>query len=260
MKIFNKENGINKVYVQLDDLLVLYNSDAVIPSSIFDKVFLDGFTIDDNNRYDFIEFTDQDEIDFFKAIDWIVDYKDLKDKNKDELRHLYDSCIADLNSNCLGINGCDELNSSDYESYNHRAKSILDFYNVKYGNMEYPFPQVPYSEGTFLDDSDNSGYIISESITPGTVLLYKKNGDILKGTDSIYPSTINGFISILTLKEEEQDRLFFDYRANYSISDDCKYLVIKYKNKINNIFKKEQPIEEPKKRNKLFSKVFKKKR
>ena len=81
MKFFNKENGVEKMYVQLDDLLTLYKTEQYIPISVFDKFFLGKITINEYNKFDFIEFYDKDEIEFFKAIDWIVDGKQLNKKN-----------------------------------------------------------------------------------------------------------------------------------------------------------------------------------
>ena len=93
MKIFNKENGVEKVYVQIDDILTLYKTEQYMPISIFDKVFSSELTINENNRYDFIEFYDKDEIEFFKAIDWIVDSKKLNKKSIDELNNAYKASI-----------------------------------------------------------------------------------------------------------------------------------------------------------------------
>ena len=51
MKIFNIEHGVEKVYVQINDLLTLYKTEQYIPISIFDKVFSSGLVIDEENKY-----------------------------------------------------------------------------------------------------------------------------------------------------------------------------------------------------------------
>ena len=39
MKLFHTENGKETVYVQMQDLMYLHQSDMPIPASIFTKVF-----------------------------------------------------------------------------------------------------------------------------------------------------------------------------------------------------------------------------
>ena len=39
MKIFNEENGIKKVYVQMNDIMMLNQLDELIPASIYEKIF-----------------------------------------------------------------------------------------------------------------------------------------------------------------------------------------------------------------------------
>lgn len=70
----------NAVYVQKDDMIALNETDLPIPTSIFNKVWGIGITIiDGSNRYEFIKFEEEHEIEYFKELDWIVDYNELKD-------------------------------------------------------------------------------------------------------------------------------------------------------------------------------------
>jgi len=66
----------NKVYVQKNDLAYfMRGTEGIsIPSSIINKVFGQVFIVTDENRYEFVEFSSPEEIDFFKKCDWIVDY------------------------------------------------------------------------------------------------------------------------------------------------------------------------------------------
>lgn len=66
MKIITEE----AVYIQKNDIEHLYLVELPIPSSIFIKVFGNGvITINDDNRYDFIRFSGEKEIEFFKSLD-----------------------------------------------------------------------------------------------------------------------------------------------------------------------------------------------
>lgn len=79
----------NKVYVQKNDIAYLNQTDLPIPASIFMKIFGHGVVIiDDSNRYEFVEFTQPEEIEFFKKLDWMIDYNEVKDLSEDELIEL----------------------------------------------------------------------------------------------------------------------------------------------------------------------------
>ena len=76
----------NCVYVQKNDMAYLEASDLPIPASVFIKVFGNGITIiNDSNRYDFVQFKEKAEIDFFKGLDWMVDYNELKNLSEEEI-------------------------------------------------------------------------------------------------------------------------------------------------------------------------------
>ena len=84
MKIITEE----KAYVQRNDLAYLESSSLPIPVSIFNKVFKDKTVIDDRNRYEFVEFDDPDEVEYFKEIDWMIDYNDVKDLKEQDFKNL----------------------------------------------------------------------------------------------------------------------------------------------------------------------------
>ena len=97
MKIFNKENEQEKVYVHLNDIMELTQTNMPIPASIIDKVFGGKFLIvDDSNRDDFVEFDKKEEIDFFKSIEWIADYKKYRDLTQDELKLLVEETNKEI--------------------------------------------------------------------------------------------------------------------------------------------------------------------
>lgn len=76
----------NAVYVQKNDVAYLNSSDLPIPASIFMKVFGNGITIiDDSNRYEFVKFEEESEIEYFKGLDWMIDYNEVKDLSEEEI-------------------------------------------------------------------------------------------------------------------------------------------------------------------------------
>ena len=76
MKIINSDS----IYVQKNDIAYLNLSNLPIPVSVFIKVFGNGATIiNDSNRYDFVKFEKESEIEYFKRLDWMIDYNEVKD-------------------------------------------------------------------------------------------------------------------------------------------------------------------------------------
>lgn len=77
------------VYVQKNDMGFLNQTDLAIPVSIFMKVFGNGITIiDDSNRFEFVKFEEASEIEYFKNLDWIVDYDSIKDLSEEQIIEL----------------------------------------------------------------------------------------------------------------------------------------------------------------------------
>ena len=80
MKLFNKEKGKEVVYVQLQDIMYLMNdTDLSVPASIFVKTFGKTTIVNDKNRFNFLKFDKEDEVEFFKKLDFIIDYSKYRD-------------------------------------------------------------------------------------------------------------------------------------------------------------------------------------
>lgn len=88
----------NTAFVQKNDITYLNQSDLKIPASIFMKVFdRDVIIINNRNRYDFVEFDAPEEIEFFKGIDWMIDYNEVKDLSEEEIITLGQSIVEEKN-------------------------------------------------------------------------------------------------------------------------------------------------------------------
>ena len=83
MKVFKD----GKLYVNKNDLLILRKSQYQVPDSVLDgresNLILLG-----NEKNVFLEFSDEKDIDFFKKVDWIVDYNSARDLNMEVLKKL----------------------------------------------------------------------------------------------------------------------------------------------------------------------------
>lgn len=146
----------NAAYIQNNDILYLSHSDYPIPASIFLKIFGNGrIVINNSNKYDFFKFDDEDEIDFFKNVDWLIDYDEIKDldeekalslgqrisQEKNEIVQTFDSLSEEeKKANMDMITECDLL---DFKMY-----SLRDFLSFKQGDISMPLPEgINYPDG-----------------------------------------------------------------------------------------------------------------
>lgn len=81
-----------KVYAQLDDIVTIISNFPAFSTSIPESFFNTAYngqngllTVDDTNRYKFIEFNAADSIEFFKKLDAVIDYDEFKDVPDDEI-------------------------------------------------------------------------------------------------------------------------------------------------------------------------------
>lgn len=149
MKILDNSNGIEKIYVQKNDIVYLNQTDLGIPASIFMKIFGNGIVIINNrNRFEFVEFTNSHEIEFFKNIDWIIDYNEIKELSEDEIMKLANEMlhkqneIADKYNN---MNPEDKKNNQDmlfqHETLDFKIYSLRDFLWFKQGHLKMELPE-----------------------------------------------------------------------------------------------------------------------
>ena len=87
MKLFHTENGKEVVYVQLQDIMELGHRDMPIPAIIFTKIFAsrDRLLVDNTNRFNWVEFKEDNVIKFFREVDFIIDYGEYRDLTDEQL-------------------------------------------------------------------------------------------------------------------------------------------------------------------------------
>lgn len=81
MKLFRN----NKVYVQMNDVMFAMNHSNAIPAVIINQIFKDVVIVTSENRMDFVSFDDKAAIDYFRKLDFIVNYDDYKNLSIEEL-------------------------------------------------------------------------------------------------------------------------------------------------------------------------------
>lgn len=139
----------NTTYVQKNDMTYLLNTDQAIPASIFMKFFgNDAIIIDDRNRYEFVCFDDPKEIEFFKKMDWMIDYNEVKDLSEEEIFALGKSAWSERNRlvaqyNAMTPNERSENQNiaSQCELLEFKAFSLRDILWFKQGHITMELPK-----------------------------------------------------------------------------------------------------------------------
>ena len=152
MKIFNKENDQEVVYVQKGDMMYVMHSCESIPAAFMEDFFSDIVIINGDNRNEFIRFTDPDEIKFFKEQDWIVDYRELRNLSEAELMDLGREVIVELDTVAKEHNESKDEDKraklyTRHELLEHKFDSIREYLWFTQGHIDYSIPVVPDSEG-----------------------------------------------------------------------------------------------------------------
>lgn len=143
MKIFRNE----AVYVQKNDVAYFNKFDEPILASVYVKLFSEPVNIvNDRNRYEFIKYDEEKEIEFFKKQEWILDYDDVKSLTDEELIQLGTSFSDKLNELASVINNplTEESKKIDlYEQYQklqYKMYSLRDYIWYKQGQLDMKFP------------------------------------------------------------------------------------------------------------------------
>ena len=137
----------NAVYVQKIDMTILNQLDLAIPPSIFMKVS-EGtgiVIIDHRNSNEFVKFDAPEEIEFFKSIDWIIDFNEVKDLSEEERTAFVNRIVVEkfrveqkLNSMTQEERKENMNMVSQYNLLDFKLDSLIDFFWVKQGNIELP--------------------------------------------------------------------------------------------------------------------------
>jgi len=143
MKVF--KNG--KVYVQNEDLILILRSGELMPTSVLEKFYGNGpVIIVQDNMEDYVEFEETDQVEFFKRLDWIVDYDEVKNLSLEELEKLYDATkdemvkIRNKYSDLSQNDDCYEKDSIRFELLGNKLYSLSKIQYFKARKLELALP------------------------------------------------------------------------------------------------------------------------
>ena len=153
MKIFKD----NSVYVQKNDLAYLSTFDISIPASIYIKFIGSSFTfVDDTNRYEFIRYDEESEVEFFRNLDFIVDYNETKDLDDKDImdvamsvKHKQNDIAETFNSMSKEEKEENQHMVVEHQKLDYKFESLRDILWFKQGHIKMVLPEgVDYPAGS----------------------------------------------------------------------------------------------------------------
>lgn len=238
MKIVNIEDGKKKVYVQLNDVMMLMQLDSLIPVEVMDKIFSKVFIVTDENRFEFTEFVEPGTVEFFEGCDWIPDFRHYKKMTEEEIIADGQTIADEMNSIGVKWNAmtAEEQEENEnlltrYRRLEFKMKSTAEILWTKQGHRVMPFPIVPDYEGFKVAEQEGCPYVAQQGINPLQVLIYRIDGTTLdKKRESFPQGLIQATESILINDNLEHNEFFGEnFERTRIISDDGKYLVTTFR-------------------------------
>ena len=151
MKLFKNEDDKEVVYVQMQDMGFLNSIDDPIPATIFIKVFGNGITIiGDENRFDYIKFEQDNELEFFRDLDAVVDFDEINNLSLEEIEKKANDVgnkIENIVNKYNAMSKDDRRKNAnmlqDFEKLKYRYDGIATIYSAKYNQEKLPMPNEP---------------------------------------------------------------------------------------------------------------------
>ncbi len=148
MKLFHTENGKEVVYVQMQDIMHLNQSDLPIPASIYTKVFTGVTIVDDSNRFDFVRFDEEYEVSFFRDLEFVIDYDKYKDLTDEQLEDEGKKLAVKANEIAEKWNNMSEEERKqntnllqEHENLGYMLDFLSEIYAIKHRKKKMPFPE-----------------------------------------------------------------------------------------------------------------------
>ena len=143
MKIIAKDSA----YVQKTDILYLLKSNLKIPESIYLKISCE--VIDENNKYEFIKFTNHNDIKYFKNFSWIIDYNDIKHLNENDIINMCQEIASQINNIADKYNKMSDIEKDKNEDMvqkcellDYKMHSLRDALWFKQGHINLTLPEI----------------------------------------------------------------------------------------------------------------------
>ena len=223
MKILNKEDSVNKLYIQKNDLIIIKEKYNTIPNPL--DIVISNDEINENS---FVEITDKGLIGYINLFKWIINYKQYQNINVSEYNNLYEKYIhalARINQEIYF-----KTNSSDLQEALIRKKIISKQINDIYLILQNVYTKkrlnlpivVDFDKEGYKVTDNNETYIIKQTLDSNTIIVEKEN----KGIINLNDYTISMFNAIIN-KRKDSLNTFDEYQL--TMNEDNTRAIINFK-------------------------------
>ena len=139
----------NAIYVQKGDIIYLVYNNLLNPSSTILKAFKRNISLNgSNNKYEFMEFKNVEEINFFNSLDWIIDYDEFMGLSDDKISELIISIKKNKNSIIKKFGSMSFEDKKDNASMvfkcaslDHKISSLEELLLFRQGKLDMKLPK-----------------------------------------------------------------------------------------------------------------------
>ncbi len=238
MKIFNEENGVKKVYVQVNDISVIQEYEEDMPLYVYDIVLNhEETTIDKNYGMGFLEFSRPEEIEYFANCDWILDYKQYRDYSIEQLEEEKEKIqfeIDDLRTAFIGLKPEEKRSKGKEVSrvyvLTYKKNYIDQLIAFKKGKLDMKLPLAPDGDAFCFTGDRTFPYEFRPAIDHSKIVVYRKDGQNLAEDEVIPPEFIRKGMAVIMAHRHgfyDED----DYEVVNYMSPNRLYYVIEFKKK-----------------------------
>ena len=233
MKIFNQENGLEKAYIQVGDLMALTKINVkAIPQTVMQKMLSSR----ELNEKDFVEFTSPEELNFFSVTDWIIDYRIASKQSREVTEGHIKLLITEINDITYSFADLaeqeiylKEVLGNEYDMACHRLIQYKQMLDIKDNKEQLTLPLVPDSDSkTIRISTDNVDYSVQRSLSNNRLMFSRADGEKLKERDT---AVANICLKIAELHLADTKGEVGEYLGNENFSQkspDGKYIVSDY--------------------------------
>ena len=156
----------NKVWVQKFNISTLLDSLESLSIPVSDNVLMNiygnMFIVSGEDKYDFVEYDGKEMVDFFKKLDFIVDYSILKDKSKKQIISLGESIRQDAINEAEKMKNKKKAQQLCHITYLKLIDfgNYLDFLDGK-ANIIFPGSNNVYLDNVKEESTDNKGLMFT---------------------------------------------------------------------------------------------------
>lgn len=232
MKILNNENEVEQIYIQVKDILKIYQIYHKRPSFL-NNIFFNNIIIEDKNEKDFIKLSKKEEIDYFNQFDWIVDYKTIKNLKSNQLKLLFEQYSNMMNELINKIKSFKQDNPErkklqlEYDLLLYKIKDTHSIFGNSINENTLPLPLVVDSnKDKYIIKYYKQKYKMELCLDPNTVILSKEDSSTFNKSD-LSKDIFSLCHSIMILKEKILDNFHFT-TYDYNLSTDKKRIIIHF--------------------------------